>query len=193
MGKPVTIFDYSGKFDSSIYDLVMSGEANPSVGWNEYFSSLSGVGKLLADSFPLLSYHHLPTSRPSLSFISGELIPRGELRIYGVDTAIKKHISLPVFAVIPSDYHVIGIQIYDSTRCILWDKIPYEKRHCFPPYHGFTRICSHRLDDLAGLTPQGIIRDCLQSAWHLYTEYRRYDNTGRFDLDCHPHPDGGEK
>ncbi len=193
MGKPVTIFDYSGKFDSSIYDLVMSEKADPSVGWNEYFSSLSGVGKLLADSFPLLSYHNLPTSRPSVSFIYGDLIPRWELRIYGANTAIKKHISLPVFAVIPVDYHIIGIKIYDSTRCILWEKIPREKRHCFLPQNGFTQICSHHTDDLVGLTPQGIIINCLQSAWHLYTEYRRYDNTGRFDLDCHPHPQRGEK
>ena len=49
MGKPVTIFDYSGKCDSSIYDLVMSEEVDPSVGWNEYFSSLSGVSKVLED------------------------------------------------------------------------------------------------------------------------------------------------
>lgn len=187
MGKPVTIFDYTGKFDSSIYDLVMSVEANPYAGWDEYFSSLFGVSKLLADSFPLLSYHHLPTSRPSLSFILGDLIPRDELRIYGADTAIKTHISLPVFAVIPPDYHVIGIKIYDSTRCILWDRIPYEKRHCFRLQNGFTPICSHHKDDLAGLTPKEIIRDCLQSAWHLYTEYRHYERTGRFDLECHPH------
>ncbi len=191
MGKPVTIFDYSGKCDSSIYDLVMSEEVDPSVGWNEYFSSLSGVSKVLEDSFPLLHYHHLPTSRPSLSFISGDLIPSAELGIYGADTAIKLHVSLPIFAVIPADYHVIGIKIYDSTRCILWGNLPYDKQHRFwLKDNGFTRICSHHIDDLVGLAPQEIIRNCLQSAWHLYTEYRRYERTEHFDLECHPH---GEK
>lgn len=187
MGKSVKIFDYTRTFDSSIYSLALLEESDSSVGWDEYFNSLSGIGKWLEGAFPLLSYHHLPTSRPSLSFISGELIPSEELGIYGTDTAIKKHIALPVFAVIPVDFAEVGIKIYDNTRCILWENIPYEMRHCFRPINDFTQICSHHKDDLINLAPKEIIINCLQSGWHLYTEYRRYEKTGEFDLECHPH------
>ena len=187
MGKSVKIFEYSQGVDSSIYGLV-SAKADFAADWSAYFSSLSGVSKWLADSFPLLSYHRLPTSRPSLSFISGDLIPSEELRIYGASTATKMHISLSIFAVIPIDFSEIGIKIYDSTRCILWENIPYDIQHRFwLKENGFTRIFSHRKDDLEGMTPQKIIINCLQSTWHLYTEYRRYETKREFDLECHPH------
>lgn len=188
MGKSVKIFDFTRTPDSSIYSLALLEGADSSIAWNEYFNSLSRVGRWLEEVFPLLSYHHLPTFRPSLSFISGELIPSEELGIYGTDTAIKKHIALPVFVVIPVDFAEAGIKIYDSTRRILWDKIPYDIQHRFwLKDKGFTQICSHHKDDLINLTPKEVIINCLQSAWHLYTEYRRYEKTGEFDLKCHPH------
>ena len=192
MGKHVkTIFEYGNSINTAVYQELYNVEVDQEE-VQCYYSSLKGISGLLKKAFPLLRYISLPTSKPSLAYIEGNLIPSEELGIFGKDTVIEKHIALPIIAVIPIEYRKTGICIYDSTCCILWDNIPCEIRHCHQKSRNKPRqICSHKPSDLLNKDPILAIIDCLQSTWHLYTEYRRFERTGEFDLDCHPH--GGDE
>ncbi len=174
-----TIISKSSLFEKSLMEKILVKNILAE-DFSKYYCSLKGIGKKIQEKFPLLKFTLLPTQEITLGYIKGELAPADLVREFGKKTVIKQGISFPIFAVIPMDYSVRGIKVYDACKRINQEKIPEKYKH----FNGGLEICTHKPVDI---TPDNAVIDVLQSAWHLYLEYKKYEKTGRFDLECHAH------
>lgn len=150
---------------------------------SDYYSSLEGISAKIHNEFQCLKYVSLPTMKPKTSFIYGDLIPNNEIKRFGKMEVAESNLALPIFAIIPVNYTIIGINVYDCKKRIIWENIPNEYCHCRDKNDGW--ICTHNpKKDIMG---ENCIIDILYMAWNLFQEYKRFDRTGKFELDCHPH------
>ncbi len=148
-----------------------------------YCNSFLGLTKRIKDRFPLLKFTLLPTKEKALAYIKGDLCDREHFENYGQKYMRKNNMSFPIFAILPLDYRSKGIRVFDACNRINQKQIPNEYLH----FNEKNEICTHKPIDI---TPENAVIDVLQSAWHLYIEYQKFERTGRFDLNCYPH--GGD-
>ena len=175
-----SIISNSRVFDLSLMENLVVEENVLSEEYCEYCSSFVGITEKIKTRFPLLTFTLLPTNERLLAYIKGDLITADEIEKYGRRTAIKMGITFPIFAVFPLDYQKRGIKIFDACNRIDRSKIEEKYLHM----NGKNELCTHKPVDI---TPENAVIDVLQSAWHLYTEYKKYERTGSFDLICYPH------
>lgn len=174
-----TVVSNSRCFDSGLLDKIVVTKISREE-YNSYYSSLLGLARRIKERFPLLKLTLLPTTTWVLAYIKGDLITADLLEKYGESYAIKQGMTFPIFAVIPINYQEEGIKVFDSCNRINKEKIDNRYLHM----NGDNELCTHKPVDI---TPENAVIDVLQSAWHLYTEYKKYERTGRFDLDCYEH------
>lgn len=175
-----TIISNSRVFDLSLMENLVVEEKVTSEEYRRYCSSFVGITKKIKTRFPLLTFTLLPTNERQLAYIKGDLITADEVEKYGQRVAVKMGITFPIFAVFPLDYQKCGIKIFDACNRINKRKIEEKYLHM----NGKNELCTHKPVDI---TPENAVMDVLQSAWHLYTEYKKYERTGKFDLICYPH------
>lgn len=155
-----------------------------------YFRSLQGAPQIIAKSFPLLQYVSLPTVKPVTSFIQGLLLPQTAITKKLLEVEQYEEYGFPIFAVIQENYQNEGIIVYDAYHRINWDNIPIEFRHCKPLDNDMLPNCRDRIvctHHEKNITKDNCIMGVLNSAYFLFEEYRKYEKTGSFDLECLPH------
>lgn len=182
----VKIIDSAKKYDSELFSSLQIELQNP----QKYYTSIRGLFNQVKKVFPLLNVCILPTVKPFTAFIQGLLLPTYSIKEKYLDEEQYAEYGLPIFATIPEDYYTNGIRVYDACKRIIWENIPYEDRHCIPLEVKTDKakrerfICTHNKKDV---TKANCVIGVLNSAYHLFEEYRKLERTGKFDLECHPH------
>ena len=180
------IFNKLSKYDSSFFVSILEKIQNPS----EYFPKLKFVESLLKKNYPGIRLVIPPTSHPVTAYLQGILLPASTIQEYHLSEDEYENFGLHIFAVIHENFQKIGITVYDSRRKINWDNIPIKIRHCKRLEASNHRaICTHHPTDI---NEQNCVLGVLNSAFYLYQEYKKYDRTKKFDLDCHAHNYKGE-
>jgi len=173
------VISNSREFDDRLMLKILQPKASDCE-YRAYLASLYGLSNQIKERFPLLTLTLLPASEKVLAYIKGDLIPRKELQDYGKTAAIKHGKTFPIFALLPMDYRQKGIIVFDACNRINKENIEIKYLHM----NKGNELCTHKPVDII---PENAVLDVLQSAWHLYTEYKKYERTGRFDLICYPH------
>lgn len=175
------IFNELSEYDSSFFTGILKKIQNP----NEYYPKLKKIVCLLKTNFPGLRLVIPPTQHPVTVFIQGILLPTTIIQEYHLAEDEYESFGLHIFAIISEDFQKEGITVYDSRCKINWDKIPIKIRHCRPLEGTKHRaICTHHFTDI---NKQNCVLGVLNSAYYLYQEYKKYDRTKKFDLECHEH------
>lgn len=174
-----TIISNSRTFDEDLMLKITKADCSDEQ-YQDYYNSLKGVSGKIKEFFPLLVFTILPTIKKTLAYIKGDLITREWLNEYGYVEAKEKGISFPIFALVPYDYLRTGIIVYDACNRINKNKIDYKFLHM----NDGNELCTHKPVDI---TSENAVIDVLKSAWYLYTEYKKYERTNKFDLKCYTH------
>lgn len=169
--------DYDSKFYSSLPQDIEDYQAYYNDVWNNF--------KRAKEIFPLLRLVILPTKKCKTAFIQGLLLSKQFITKCRLEPEQYEEYGLPIYADIPSNFTERGITVYDCCNRIVWEKIPLEYRHRRQAEGTYKYcICTHHNDFI---TPQNCFLGVLQSAFNLFVEYQRYNETGKFELNCLPH------
>ena len=181
MVKTKQIIVPAGKYDSDF----LSSIPQKIEKCHSYYALVLSHFKKVKKIFPLLRIVILPTTVSKTAFIQGLLLPLSTIKFCHLDEEQYEEYGLPIFAHIPYEFEKEGIQVFDSCNRIVWKNVPNEYKHCNPIYNtNKCCICTHHEDFI---TKNNCILGVLQSAYHLFVEYRKYDEIGEFNLDCLPH------
>ncbi|MCM1295945.1 MAG: hypothetical protein NC311_10425 [Muribaculaceae bacterium] len=137
----------------------------------------------------MLKMVSLPTRTITTSFIQGILLPKYLIEELHLLPEQYDEFGLPIFANIPEDFQVVGLEVYDSCKRIDWGKVPYNIKHCHYPSdqekeYGFRKICTHKPEYI---NTTNCVENVLFNAFYLFQEYKRYDISHKFELECLPH------
>ena len=169
--------DYDSKFFSSLPQEVEA--------YKTYYTNVFANFTSVKEVFPLLRLVILPTRIHKTAFIQGILLSKQFITECRLEEEQYEEYGLPIFADIPYDFIEKGITVYDCCNRIVWEEIPLKYRHrrkiAEPNKYC---ICTHHEDFI---TPHNCFLGVLQSAFNLFVEYQRYNETGKFDLSCLPH------
>ena len=125
------------------------------------------------------------------AFLQGVLLPNDYIKEFRLTEDEYNDFGLEVFVLIPEDFQELGIRVYHSRRKINWNAIPEEYRHClYLEGDKHRALCTHHRTDI---NKKNCVVGVLNSAFYLYQEYKKFDRTGKFNLDCHAHGYRGEK
>lgn len=161
----------------------------------KYLEALKPIPSILKDKFPLLKMVSLPTRTITTSFIQGILLPKYLIEELHLLPEQYDEFGLPIFANIPEDFQVVGLEVYDSCKRIDWGKVPYNIKHCHYPSDqekecGFRKICTHKPEYI---NTTNCVENVLFNAFYLFQEYKRYDISHKFELECLPHGNKNEQ
>lgn len=179
-------------YDSNFFATLPKEVENPA----NYYTKLLANLCLMNKHFPLLKYVILPTSKPYTAFIQGILLPASVINGKLLERDEYGKYGLYVYCDIPENYSQVGIKVYDARKRINWEDIPFEIRHCIPLIAKNQEdersriICTHHSSDI---NDKNCIVNVLYSAYYLFEEYRKFDRTGNFDLECLPHGTARQK
>jgi hypothetical protein len=178
-----SIFKSPSSFKSNLYKEINDISCNI---YKSYRNSFLSYYPELLSFFPYLEINCFPYKDPCKTItLSGILISNeivNELLISDKYEAIKY--GLKVFIVIPVDFKITGVRVFDYNNVINFEEIPHLYQHYRESPYGNRVICTHHKDKIKSSDP---VLSVLKSAWYLYKEYLRYDKYGKFNLDCLPH------
>ena len=187
MGIVFLVFNELSEYDSIFFTSLLQKIENPS----EYFPKLNEISILLKKKFPAIKLVVPPTICPMSAFLQGVLLPNEYIKEYHLVEDEYKDFGLEVFVLVPEDFQEVGIKVYDSRRKINWNKIPDKYRHCLSlEGDKHQAICTHHSSDI---NKENCVIGVLNSAFYLYQEYKKFDRTKKFNLDCHAHGYRGEE
>ncbi len=152
--------------------------------FNGYYKEVLNYFKKAKDVFPLLHLVILPTLVNKTAFVQGLLLSKTMIEQCRLEENQFEEYGLPIFVDIPLNFKKRGVTVFDCCNRIVWDKIPIEYRHRRIIESNKYCICTHHYDFI---TPENCFLGVLQSAYNLFVEYQRYDETGEFNLNCLPH------
>ena len=182
----VKIIDTAKEYDIEFFSSLPTDLNNPQI----YYNSVKESCKEVSKTYPFLKWCFLPTVKPKTAFIQGLLLPDFAIREKHLDREQYDEYGLPIYATIPENFYEQGIYVYDARKRMQWDNIPLKYRHCIPllPKDDYDRrrrfICTHNKKDI---TKENCIIGVLNSAYYLFEEYRKFERTRNFELDCLPH------
>lgn len=156
---------------------------------NRYYADILSIQQQISSEFPLLSIVLLPTREMTTGLIKGILLPQYDIKELYILPEQYEEFGLQIFAQIPENFRVRGVQVYDASKRINWGEIPDEYRHNHPQtkkekQFGMVKICTHK-DEY--INESNCIINVLYSAYYLFKEYQKYDQCNNFDLECLPH------
>jgi len=135
--------------------------------------------------FPLLSLNHSIEKKQRISTIRGWLIKK-ELCKFCYDEKDYKKEGIYIEVPLIESFRSEGSFVIDLYQMINWNAVPDEFKHRY--YDDiFSVLCTHHRVELA-LVRNKIMR-ILLSASALINEYKRYEVSGMFQLNCLPHSD----
>lgn len=174
----VSAGDYDSEFYSKIpQEISENGKA--------YYEEVISYFQQAKEVFPLLRLVILPTIKSKTAFIQGVLLSQTMITRCRLEKDQYEEFGLPVFVDIPQNFKEKGITVFDCCNRIVWANILPEYRHRrkiieLDKYC----ICTHHYDFI---TPENCFLGVLQSAYNLFVEYQRYNETGEFRLECLQH------
>lgn len=178
----MSILNEPKPFRSSIYKII---KEIPQDFYAEYardfFSQFSECLKI----FPLLSVNIVPyRHRVNEITFSGILIPKEVIEDYGLksDEECLKY-GLKIYAIVPAKFLKNGIYVFDYHEVINFQAIPHEYRHTRKIRNHWI-ICTHLETNIV---KESAIISVLLSAWYLFLEYKKFQRTGKYNLDSVPH------
>lgn len=140
----------------------------------------------IKDEFPFLKINIYPLNNCNRTIsLTGYLIPKyiiNQLLITTEDEA-STH-ALKVFVVIPQSFRIDGVRVFDYNNIIDYMTIPDEYKHFRRTPNGNVVLCTHHKDKIKKVDP---ILSVLYSAWTLFMEYKKFERTGIFNLNCLSH------
>lgn len=171
----------AGDYDSEFYSKLPKDIPN----YKGYYKDVLTCFQQVKDVFPLLHLVILPTVVNKTAFIQGLLLSKTMIEKCRLEEDQYNEYGLPIFVNVPLGFNNVGVTVFDCCNRIVWDNIPIEYRHRrkIKEPNRYC-ICTHHYDFI---TPENCFLGVLQSAYNLFVEYQRYNETGEFRLDCLPH------
>ena len=123
--------------------------------------------------------------------LTGKLVSRKDLDRFHLSAKEAADFSefMNVVCIIPANYKTIGCYVVDTYGFIDWNKLPEKHRHTNHASGIGNCLCTHLIEEVAEM--DNPVLENLKTAYALSIEYRRYIDTGKFELREYSHGNAG--
>lgn len=158
--------------------------------YTNYYEQVMGIIDDIKDEFPLLKIVVPPTVKPAIISLVGWLVSRELYDRLDSYNGLEQY-TIYVKCDFYNNIDKREILVQDWYELIDRGAIPYEYKHFYSLNGDESYLCTHYSDHLKHYSNKELA--ILKSAEALVQEYKRFEVTGEFNLDCYPHPEDNPK